>query len=97
MLETQETLKVNHPVLEEMFLQTTINMVVHHDRLFNPICGQQGLSVTLLGICLDTMDLCHMSPPLLLSIVHLKRNGLVWLTRSPMSVSYPGLQFHNPG
>ena len=85
LLETRETLKVNHLVLEEkVFLQMTVNpimgclpltredAIVLHNHFLNPVSGQQGLHMTLLGICLNSMDLGSMSPPFPLCVINLR-------------------------
>ena len=99
LLETQETLEVDYPVLQEkVFLRTTVDpivcrlpltgedAIVFHYCLFNPVHGRQSLHMIFLGICFDLADLGSMSSPLTFRIVHLEGNGL-GLSKSPTSVS----------
>ena len=84
LLETRQGLEVHDLVLQKTdVFQMTVNAVMHHlpllpedhivflDGVFNSVgCGQDLLTM-LLGVGLDMMNLCHMSSPFHLSIVHL--------------------------
>ena len=48
--------------------------IVFLDGVLDHIGGCQYLLSMLLGVGLNTMDLCHMSPPFHLSIIHLQRH-----------------------
>ena len=50
--------------------------VVLLNGVFDRVGGRQDLLSMLLGVGLDTTDLCRMSSPLHLSIVHLQRRVL---------------------
>ena len=84
LLETTQSLKVYHSVLQEAkFFQLTVNAVMRHlpllpkdhvvllDGVFNGIGRCQDLLMMLLGVGFDMTDLCRMGSPLNLSIVHL--------------------------
>ena len=85
LLEAQKTLEFHNTSLEEkMFLQMTIDpimgrlplsredAIVLHYCLLNPVCSQQALLTTLLGVCFNLTDLGPMSPPFPFHIIHLK-------------------------
>ena len=109
LLETQETLKVNHLVLQEkVFLQTTVNpivsrlplpkdAIVHHNHLFNPVGGRQDLLVVLLSVRLDLTNLGSMSPPLPFRVINLEKNVSRATKRPYIHFSHPGFQFQYPG
>ena len=85
LLETREGLEIYHLVFQEKdLLRTTINTVmccllllveddiVLLDGVLNHIGHCQHLLTMLLGVGLNTTDLCHMGSPLHLSIIHLQ-------------------------
>ena len=47
--------------------------IVFHNRLLDPVGGQQDLLVILFGIHLNLMDLSTMGPPLPFCVIHLKK------------------------
>ena len=84
MLETQQSLEIYHPVLQEKnVFRTTVNTIVRRFPLlsednivlFNGVLdhvgGRQNLLSMLFSVGLNTMDLCRMGSPLHLSIIHL--------------------------
>ena len=84
LLETRQGLEIHHPVLQKTnLLQATVDTIVccfplpgkDHVVLFDGILDhigrRQDLLSMLLSVGLNTMDLCRMSSPLHLSIVHL--------------------------
>ena len=84
MLETRQGLKVYNPVLQETdVLQTMVDTVVRHlpllpedhvvllDGVFNGVGGCQDLLTMLLGVSLDTTNLCRMGSPFHPGIIHL--------------------------
>ena len=87
LLKTQQSLEINHPVLQKtVILWTTVNAVVCHlpllrednivllNGILDHIGHCQHFLSMLLGVGLDTTDLCHMGSPLHLSIVHLQKS-----------------------
>ena len=83
-MEPRQGLEIHHLVLQEKdILRATINTVVCllplpseddivlFDGVLDHVGGRQNLLSMLLGVGLDTMDLCHMGSPFHLSIVHL--------------------------
>ena len=86
-METRQGLKIHHPVLQEMgLLRATVNTIMCHlpllreddiillDGVLDDIGCRQYLLSMLLSIGLNTTDLCHMSSPLHLGIVHLQKS-----------------------
>ena len=83
-MKTGQGLEIHHPVLQEMNLpQAMIDMVVCHlpllredvivllNGVLDYVGYRQNLLSMLLGVSLDTTDLCRMGSPLHLSIIHL--------------------------
>ena len=84
LLETRQGLEIHNPILQKTdVFQTTVNTVVSRlpllpedhvvllDGVFDGIGRCQNLLTMLLGVGLDTTDLCHMGSPFYLSIIHL--------------------------
>ena len=84
MLETHQGLEVDHPVLQKAeLLWATVDTVMCHlplpgedhiillDGILDHIGRCQDLLTMLLGVGLDMTDLCCMSSPFHLSIIHL--------------------------
>ena len=84
LLETRQGLKIHYPILQKMNLfRTTVDAVMRclplpseddivlFDDVLDHVGRRQYLLTMLLGIGLNTMNLCHMGSPLHLSIVHL--------------------------
>ena len=87
LLETCQRLEIHHPILQEKdLLRTTVDMVVcclpllgeDDVILLNSVLDHIGhcqhLLSMLLGVGLDTTNLCRMGSPLYLGIVHLKKS-----------------------
>ena len=84
-METCQRLEIHHPVLQEKDL---LRMMVDTDVCCLPLLGEddvvlldgvldhvgrcQHLLSMLLGVSLDTMNLCRMGSPFHLSIIHLR-------------------------
>ena len=86
-METQQGLEIYHPVLQKMgLLRAMVDMVVcclpllgeDDVILLNSVLDHIGhcqhLLSMLLGVGLDTTNLCRMGSPLYLGIVHLKKS-----------------------
>ena len=84
LLETRQGLEVHDPILQKTdVFRTTVDTVVHHlpllpedhvvllDGVFDGVGRHQDLLTMLLGVSLDTTNLCRMGSPLHLSIIHL--------------------------
>ena len=84
MLKTRQGLEVHEPILQKTdVFRTTVDAVVRRlpflpkddvvllDGVFDCVSSCQDLLTMLLGVGLDTMDLCRMSSPFNFSIVHL--------------------------
>ena len=84
MLKTRQSLEVHDPILQKMdVLRLTVDAVmccfpllpeddvVLLDGVLNRVGSGQNLLMMLLSVSLDTTDLCCMSSPLNLSIIHL--------------------------
>ena len=84
MLETRQGLEIHHPVLQETnVLQATVNTlmcrlplpgeddVVLFNGVLDHVGGRQHLLSMLFSVGLNMTNLCCMSSPLHLSIVHL--------------------------
>ena len=72
--------------------------IVLLNRVFNGVGRGQDLLMMLLGISLDTMDLCCMGSPFNFSIVYLKKEQSVRKIQLSFGHSpHPGFKFHYPG
>ena len=84
MLKTRQGLEIHDPILQKTdVFRTTVNTVVRHlpllpedhivllDGVFDRVGSCQDLLMMLLGVSLDTTDLCRMDSPFHLGIVHL--------------------------
>ena len=84
MLKTRQGLKFHHSVLQETdVFRTTVDTVVCHlplltednvvllDGVFDCVSRRQDLLMVLLGVSLDTTNLCCMGSPFYFSIAHL--------------------------
>ena len=84
LLKTRQGLEIYHTIFQKTdVFRTTVNTVVCRfpllpeddivlfNGVLNHIRRRQDLLSVLLGIGLNTMDLCHMGSPFYLSIIHL--------------------------
>ena len=84
LLETRQSLEIHDSIFQKSnVFRTTVDAVVRRllllpedhivllDGIFDCAGSRQDLLTMLLSVGLDTTDLCHMSSPLHLSIVHL--------------------------
>ena len=83
MLETRQGLEIHNPIFQKTdVFRTTVDAVMRHlpllaeddvvllNGVFNHVGRHQDLLLMLLGVSLDTTDLCRMGSPFHLGIVH---------------------------